>query len=95
MAEGGARRLVGGAADPGGAWQYGRLEVAERGLWTPVWDRMAFGSSDVVDACAALGFTAGAQITVDGLSPLAEDLGFFEFTFRDVVLLCSKPSGVP
>ena len=44
----GAVRLVQGAADPGGAWEYGRLEVLQSGIWTIITSRSfrPFGPSE-------------------------------------------------
>ena len=61
-------RLVGGQADPGGAWAYGRLQVFTGDFFSSVTEQMAFndyqelGVRGVAVACRSLGFATGAQL---------------------------------
>eukprot|EP00892_Ulva_mutabilis_P004965 jgi/Ulvmu1/2840/UM144_0005.1 len=60
-----APRLVGGAADPGGAWEYGRLEVFDGDFFSNVAETsfsQALGRRGVETACRTLGFATGAQL---------------------------------
>ena len=65
-------RLVGGGADEGGAWEYGRLEVFINREFTVVGERR---SGDTVGrlaaqvACRSLGYATGAQLLVGASSP--------------------------
>lgn len=63
----GAVRLVGGAGSPDGSAEYGRLEVAHRGGWGTVCDRLFTRSGKFVAAaadvvCKELGFTEGFRM---------------------------------
>lgn len=65
-------RLVDGSADPGGAWEYGRLEVLVNGFWSIINERplsQDIGRRGAEVACRSLGFAAGAQLLVGKLSP--------------------------
>ena len=60
-------RLVGGQADPGGAWAYGRLQVFTGQFFSSVTERMdtgdqGLGVRGVAVACRSLGFATGAQL---------------------------------
>lgn len=60
-------RLLGGRADPNGAWAYGRLEVFDRdsGFFSSVREtlvRQQLGRRGVEVACRTLGFATGAQL---------------------------------
>ena len=71
--ENGAARLVGGSTDPGGLWEYGRLEVLVNGLWTSVLESPTqfedLGRRGALAACRSLGYAAGAQMLVGTSSP--------------------------
>lgn len=71
----GTARLVDGAADPDGAWAYGRLEVVFDGFWTTLSenDDQALGRRGAAVACRSLGFAAGAQFTASNAAPLPGD----------------------
>eukprot|EP00892_Ulva_mutabilis_P011614 jgi/Ulvmu1/8825/UM049_0005.1 len=76
----GQARLVDGDADPGGAWEYGRLEVVQDGFWSTVIDALPlrdfeddFGRRAAQVACRSLGYTSGAQLLVGQSSPFATD----------------------
>ena len=61
-------RLVGGQADPGGAWAYGRLQVFTGQFFSSITEQMNFNSQElgvrgVAVACRSLGFSTGAQLT--------------------------------
>lgn len=68
-------RLAEGRADPGGLWQYGRLEVLINGIWSIVdadkLDRegLSFLRTEAIVACRTLGFTTGVQMLVGDSSP--------------------------
>eukprot|EP00892_Ulva_mutabilis_P007276 jgi/Ulvmu1/4920/UM202_0005.1 len=62
-----AVRLVGGSADPGGSWAYGRLEVYNENFFAGFSevrfrDSQQLGRSGVPVACRGLGFETGAQL---------------------------------
>ena len=65
---------MGGSADEGGAWEYGRLEVLVNSIWSVVEDsffspEQDFGRRGAQVACRSLGFAAGAQLLVGDSSP--------------------------
>eukprot|EP00892_Ulva_mutabilis_P004962 jgi/Ulvmu1/2838/UM144_0002.1 len=58
-------RLVGGAADPAGTWEYGRVQVFDGTFFLRVVDDGSFeqfGRRDAQVACRSLGFASGAQM---------------------------------
>ena len=65
---------MGGSAGPGASWQYGRLEVINRGFLTAVTentrDNRAIGRRGVTVACRSLGFPTGAQLLAGGSTAL-------------------------
>lgn len=65
----GEARLVAGRADPGGAWEYGRLEVIVNGVFSTVLDgfRVLVRRGASV-ACRSLGYVTGAQFLAGGAS---------------------------
>ena len=68
----GRARLVGGSADAGGAWEYGRLEVLIDSIWTVLGEEpsgKSIGRRGAQVACRSLGFAAGAQPLVGRSSP--------------------------
>ena len=68
----GRARLVGGSADAGGAWEYGRLEVLIDSIWTVLGEEpngKSIGRRGAQVACRSLGFDAGAQPLVGRSSP--------------------------
>lgn len=69
----GAVRLVGGSAAPGGAWEYGRLEVLVNGFWSII-DEGRFGEDlgrrGALVACRDLGYATGAQLLAGRTSAL-------------------------
>lgn len=78
----GTARLVGGAADPGGAWAYGRLEVSDGLAFSSVLDAEplfgvagGLGRNAAVVACRSLGFADGVQMTAGGASALPGPAG--------------------
>lgn len=67
-------RLVGGNAEPGGAWEYGRIEVLVNGFWSII-DEGRFGGEDLgrrgaLVACRQLGYATGAQLLAGRTSAL-------------------------
>lgn len=65
-------QLVQGQADPGGVWEYGRLEVVRDGVWTSLVEWRAdrnFGEAEAHVACQTLGYTTGAQLLAGCSSP--------------------------
>lgn len=71
-------RLVAGEADPGGVWQYGRLEVFDGEGFVIVSDAnfiQELGRLDVQVACRTLGFATGAQALAGRDSPLPDPDG--------------------
>lgn len=66
-------RMMDGRSDPGGAWQYGRLEVIIKGVWSTIVDRRlrreSLGRRGAQVACRALGFATGGQLIVGESSP--------------------------
>ena len=76
-------RLVGGSADEGGAWEYGRLEVLINGIWSFVEEGFApegLGLRGAQVACRSLGFAAGAQLVVSESSPFPASTGSISLT---------------
>ena len=69
----GQARLTGGSADPGGAWEYGRLEILIDGFWSII-DEGRFdedlGRRGALVACRQLGYTTGAQLLAGRSSAL-------------------------
>lgn len=66
-------RLVGGRAESGasGTWEYGRLEVVERGAWSPVpGPQDTFTAAEAHVACRSLGYATGSQLVAGRSSPL-------------------------
>ena len=69
-------RLVGGQADPGGAWAYGRLQVFTGRFFSSLAEQtisnnnQELGVRGVAVACRSLGFATGAQL-VSGISSRA------------------------
>ena len=58
-------RLVGGSADPGGTWEYGRLELFNGFFFTGFSETDAasqLGRTGVQVACRSFGFATGAQM---------------------------------
>ena len=75
-------RLVGGSADAGGAWEYGRLEVLIDNIWTFVEEVLRsqdLGRRGAQVACRSLGFAAGAQLLVGQSSPFPASTGSISF----------------
>ena len=71
----GATRLADGSADPGGRFEYGRLEIFARGFWSNVCNNGRFTPDSAQVACRALGYDGGAvlrftQSYTDALSPV-------------------------
>ena len=69
---------MGGSADEGGAWEYGRLEVLINGIWSFVKEEFSFegiGLRGAQVACRSLGFAAGAQLVVGESSPFPASSG--------------------
>ena len=66
----GQARLVGGSADAGGTWEYGRLEVLIDGVWSII-DELGtdLGRRGAQVACRSLGYATGAQLLVGDSSP--------------------------
>ena len=78
----GTVRLVGGAADPGGVWAYGRPQVFHSGAYSTLIKRFDFSlprnSSQVV--CRSLGYAGGAGIiSVHTASAMPGDVGEVKF----------------
>ena len=76
-------RLVGGSADEGAAWEYGRLEVLINSIWTIVREGAAsqqLGRRGAEVACRSLGFDAGAQLRVGQSSPFPAPAGSVSLT---------------
>ena len=74
---------MGGSADAGGAWEYGRLEVLINSIWSVVEDELSvqdFGHRGAQVACRSLGFAAGAQLLVGQSSPFPASTGSFSLT---------------
>ena len=79
--EHGRARLAGGASDPRGQWEYGRLEILWLGAWTiitqPTGSFLSPRFNDetspsvVQVACKSLGYSTGAQMLVGISSPFA------------------------
>lgn len=69
-----APRLMGGQADPNGAWVYGRLEVfGGGGFFSSVREvefEQQLGRRGVEVACRTLGFATGGQLTAGAVSGL-------------------------
>ena len=84
----GEARLVGGRADPSGAWEYGRLEFRDRGVFVRLRDP-AFGESlgrrGALVACRQLGYAAGAEVITGDNSALPGPAGA---TFAVSEILC-------
>ena len=79
-----------------GAWEYGRLERSESGVWVPQGDTRN-NEINATDVCISLGYSSGAQILGNGVSPLPGD-AIFEASFAPdrfdhTVLMCANPSG--
>lgn len=71
-------RLVGGRTDAGGAWQFGRLELRDRGFFVGLQDlqhTQVLGRRGVQVACQQLGFAAGAEVRRSGKSALPGPAG--------------------
>ena len=69
----GDAQLVGGSADPDGAWAYGRLAVFDGNFFSSLSEtsfREHLGRRGAQVACRSLGFTTGAQILSGSLSAL-------------------------
>lgn len=69
---------MGGRADPGGAWQYGRLELRDRGVFVGLQDLVftqSLGRRGAQVACRQLGFRAGAEVIVGDNSALPGPAG--------------------
>ena len=64
----GQARLVGGSADAGGTWEYGRLEVLIEGVWSIILEG-DLGRRGAQVACRSLGYATGAQLLVGSISP--------------------------
>ena len=76
----GLARLVGGSADAGGAWEYGRLEVLINSVYAIVGERsfgVVIGRRGAQVACRSLGYAAGAQLLVGRSSPFPGSPGSF------------------
>ena len=56
----GVTRLVDGTAGPG--YEYGRLEIFERGFWSNVCNNDRFTPDAALVACKALGYDGGAAL---------------------------------
>lgn len=64
---------MGGSADPGGAWAYGRLEVSDGTLFSSIIDAAfykRFSPRSAQVACRSLGFATGAQMLSGAQSAL-------------------------
>ena len=69
---------MGGSADAGGAWEYGRLEVLINSIWSVVEEgsfAQDLGRRGAQVACRSLGFAAGAQLLVGQSSPFPAPIG--------------------
>lgn len=65
-------RLVDGGADTNGTWEYGRMEVGVKGIWSIVEDSrfdQDLGRRGALVACRTLGFDTGAQLLAGRSSP--------------------------
>jgi len=74
---------VGGSADAGGAWEYGRLEVLINSIWSVVEEgffSQDLGRRGAQVACRSLGFAAGAQLLVGQSSPFPASTGSLSLT---------------
>lgn len=58
----GSTRLVDGGADPQGEFEYGRLEIFERGFWSNICSNGRFTPEAAQVACRALGYDGGAPL---------------------------------
>ena len=56
----GSTRLMNGSAGPG--YEYGRLEIFERGFWSNVCNEGRFTPDAAQVACRALGYDGGAVL---------------------------------
>lgn len=68
-------RLVDGDADPGGAWQYGRLERFDGETFVLVANsnrNQGLGRRGSIVACRTLGFATGGQALAGGTSALPD-----------------------
>ena len=77
----GQARLVGGRADPGGAWEYGRLQVfrgsnyagAANGVFGGFFSALTIGRREAHVACRSLGYETGVVLRSGALSGLPGD----------------------
>lgn len=64
---------MGGSADPGGSWEYGRVELLIDGVWTVIRDRFQpsedIGRQGAQVLCRSLGYSTGAKIVAGRYSP--------------------------
>ena len=79
-----------------GAWEYGRLERSESGVWVPQADTRS-NEINATDVCISLGYSSGARMLGNGVSPLPGD-AIFDATFAPnrfdhTVVMCANPSG--
>lgn len=68
-------RLVDGDADPGGAWEYGRLEMFDGETFVLVADstlNQGLGRRGAIVACRTLGFATGGQALAGATSVLPD-----------------------
>lgn len=71
---------MGGAADPGGGWEYGRLEVFFSGFWSIVTASFAgfgFNVGTTQVACRQLGYRSGVRLLAGRSSALPAPAGKF------------------
>ena len=81
---------MGGSADEGGAWEYGRLEVLINGMWSVILFQDLGRRGEQV-ACRSLGFDAGAQLLVGQSSPFPGPPGSLRLT-NDILCEGSETS---
>eukprot|EP00892_Ulva_mutabilis_P002372 jgi/Ulvmu1/12135/UM084_0062.1 len=78
-------RLVGGSADPGGSWAYGRLEVFDGLAFSRIVEFPAadgVGRNAAVVACRSLGFADGVGIIAGSASAVPGDAGDIDSIVR-------------
>ena len=88
----GQARLVGGSADAGGTWEYGRLEVLVDSVWSFINEvGTELGRRGAQVACRSLGYATGAQLLVGESSPFPAAEAAPELV-RDIVCNGSEDS---
>lgn len=71
-------QLIGGRADPGGAWEYGRLEIFDGNFFSIINENFAneeIGRRAAAVACRGFGYDTGAQLLVNSYSVLPDTEG--------------------